>query len=300
VSIYLISSVHLPIIPYLHDTCSIRPNSYTFLNDDLSVDWLQLRQYILNRKSFESPPWHIKWTTSKGGSGGTLVHQYDTQITVFPLIVNPVFELSRRIVGSLNRHFKKQNSIHLFSCHIPSRAATRPSLLAASINAPSCSIVRSYPGESFNIVCIQSNGNAPIFVSMPSINWVERCQRSVFEPNKEKYDGMHTFQYTRICSACCCCMDNSGGVSITIVAVKAVRTWSKTNSQRHEHTQSRQVSLSYTRVSQICLFQQIERKLRILYENIVIDPYRQHLERRASISRPNSLDEVVENPDRLR
>jgi hypothetical protein len=44
-------------------------------------------------------------------------------------------------------------------------------------------------------------------------------------------------------------------------------------------------------------FTNIECELRILYENTMIDPWRQRLERRASINRPNSLDEVVENPN---
>ena len=118
--------------------------------------------------------------------------------------------------------------------------------------------------------------------------------RSVFEPNKKRSMTECTFQCTRICSACCCCILNSGGLSIKV----AGNTVSACPTQivRKGHTQSRWVSLSCTRTFQIGPLQQIERKLRVLYENTVVDPCRQRLERRASINRPNSLDKVVENP----
>ena len=57
------------------------------------------------------------------------------------------------------------------SFHIPSFTVTSPSRRAASMKAPSCSIVRSYPGANLSIVCIRSRLSCPKFVNIPSMNY---------------------------------------------------------------------------------------------------------------------------------
>ena len=61
--------------------------------------------------------------------------------------------------------------IYRCNFHIPSLTVTRPCLRAASMNAPSWSILRSYPGANFNILWIRSKLRVPRFVSIPSMNY---------------------------------------------------------------------------------------------------------------------------------